>query len=281
MKYNKVKIAYSTCPNDTFMFDALINKRIDSEGLNFEVHLADIEELNNNILNGEPDVSKISYAVYPKIAKEYELLNSGSALGFGNGPLIISKKKIYPDELEHVKMAIPGKRTTANYLLSALFPAVKDRVEYLFSDIEEAILSNEVDAGLIIHETRFTYKKKGLKLIADLGQIWEEKFELPIPLGGIVVKRTVPEKIKELIQKKIRESIEFGFNFPEASMAYIKSFAQELNDEVIKEHIHLYVNEFSVDLGNTGKNAIRKLFEKGIENELMEEIDLDLFLQKQ
>ena len=281
MKYKKLKIAFSTCPNDTFMFDALINKKIDAEGLSFDVHMADIEELNNLILMGEPDISKISFAVYPEIAGNYQFLQSGSALGYGNGPLIISKKKIYPDELREVKMAIPGKKTTANYLLSSLFPEVKDKKEYVFSDIEEAVLSNEVDAGLIIHETRFTYHKKGLKLIADLGKIWEEKFKLPIPLGGIVVRRSLPEEIKFLIQKKIRESIDFGFEFPETSMDYIKSYAQELDEEVIKKHISLYVNNFSVDLGTSGQNAIMKLFEKGIESDLVSQSKAQIFLNKE
>lgn len=278
MNYEKLKIAFSTCPNDTFMFDALINGRIKSEGLKFDVQLSDIEDLNKAVLTGEPDVSKISYAVFPEIADKYQLLQSGSALGYSNGPLIISLKKIFPDEIGDVKMAIPGIRTTANFLLSSLFPEIKDKREFLFSDIEEAILSNEVDAGVIIHETRFTYQKKGLKLVADMGELWEKKFKLPIPLGGIVIRRNLPDKIKFLVQEKISESVGFGFENPEASLIYIKQYAQELSDEVIKKHIALYVNEFSIDLGVEGRKAITTLFENGMKKNLLAEVAGDIFL---
>lgn len=270
MTYSKLNIAFSTCPNDTFMFDALVNRRLEVNNFSVDVHLADIEELNKMALEGGSDISKISYAAYPSISDNYQLLSAGSALGYKNGPLIISRRKIYPDELAEVKMAIPGKMTTANFLLSILFPEVNNKSEYLFSDIEEAVLSDEIDAGLVIHETRFVYKKKGLKLVSDLGELWEKKFNLPIPLGGIVVRRDFPEEVKLDIQKTISESIQFAFNNRNASLQYIKEHAQELDDEVINQHIDLYVNDFSVDLGEEGRNAVELLFSEGEKSGLFE-----------
>lgn len=278
MDFRKLNIAYSTCPNDTFMFDALINGRINGEGLKFDVHLADIEELNKGVENGEPDVSKISYAVFPGISDRYQLLNSGSAVGYGNGPLVISKRKIYPDELENVTVAIPGVRTTANYLLTSLFPGISQKRTYLFSDIADAIQDNEVEAGVIIHETRFTYMEKGLRMIADLGELWEKKFGLPIPLGGIVVRRDLPVKIKYLLNDKIAESITYGFAHPSDSMPYIRQHARELSEKVIRNHIELYVNDFSLDLGEKGREAVRTLFDKGIENRLFDMKNENVFI---
>ena len=252
------------------MFDAMVNGRLDGQKWSLEVIMADIEELNRMVADGEPDISKISYAAYPAISDKYQLLSAGSALGYKNGPLIISKRKIYPDELADVKMAIPGKMTTANFLLSILYPEVQNKAEYLFSDIEEAVQSNEMDAGLIIHETRFVYEKNGLKLVSDLGELWEEKFKLPIPLGGIVVKRSLPEDIKLQIQDKISESVKFAFANRSASLVYIKQHAQELKDDVINQHIDLYVNDFSIALGEKGEKAINMLFSKGKEAGLFE-----------
>ena len=278
MTYSKLNIAFSTCPNDTFMFDALVNRRLKSLNFSVEVQLADIEELNRLTMAGEPDISKVSYAAYPAISDKYQLLSAGSALGYKNGPLIISKTKIYSAELVDVKMAIPGKMTTANFLLSILFPEVKNKSEYLFSDIEEAVLSNEIDAGLVIHETRFIYKNKGLKLVSDLGELWEEKFNLPIPLGGIVVKRDFPEEVKLDIQKTISESIQFAFNNRNASLQYIKEYAQELDNKVINQHIDLYVNDFSVDLGEEGRKAVELLFSKGEKAGLFELKNKSIFV---
>ena len=280
MAYRKLNIAFSTCPNDTFMFDALVNSRLEALNFSVDVHLADIEELNKMALEGEPDISKVSYAAYPAISDNYQLLSAGSALGYKNGPLVISKRKIYPDELTDVQIAIPGKMTTANFLLSILFPEVKNKSEYLFSDIEEAVLSNEIDAGLVIHETRFVYKNKGLKLVSDLGELWETKFNLPIPLGGIVVKRDFPEEVKLDIQKRISESVQFAFNDRNTSLEYIRQHAQELDDKVINQHIDLYVNDFSVDLGKKGREAVEILFSKGEKAGLFKLKNRKLFVGK-
>ncbi|MGC9342057.1 MAG: 1,4-dihydroxy-6-naphthoate synthase [Bacteroidales bacterium] len=280
MKKNKLTIAYSSCPNDTFMFDALVNQKLDTGKLEFEPHIADIEELNRLVQEGYPDVSKISFAVFPEISDRYSLLTSGSAVGYRNGPLVVSKYKIYPDELSNVKMAIPGKNTTANFLLTILFPQVKDKKEYLFSDIEEAVLSNETDAGLLIHETRFTYEKKGLKKVTDLGELWEKEFESPVPLGGIVIKRSLDPETKRNVQNLVKKSVKFAFDRPGESRSYIKSYARELSDNVIYQHIDLYVNDFSVDLGEKGKKAIELLFEKGEERGLFKLKNDSIFSDK-
>ena len=195
----KLKLAISTCPNDTFMFDALINGKVDTGKYEFDLQMADVEQLNQLAFEGLSDISKISYHTFFKISDKYQLLNSGSALGNNCGPLIVSKRKINSEELKDCKIAIPGVNTTANLLMKIFFSEVKDKKVCLFSDIEDAVLSGDCDAGLVIHETRFTYKQRGLMLFADLGEMWEQKFSLPIPLGGIAVKRDLPETDKKAI----------------------------------------------------------------------------------
>ncbi len=256
----KYRLGISTCPNDTFMFDALIHNKIDTLNYEFDVIMADVEELNKMATEQILDISKMSYGLYPKISPHYQLLRSGSALGNNNGPLLISKHKIYPDELSDINIAIPGEHTTANLLLNIAFPQVKSKKEYLFSDIEEAILSNEVDAGVIIHETRFTYADRGLRLIADLGEIWEQETSLPIPLGGIAIKRETPDKDKIEINNLLQQSIEFAFKKPDDSYNFVKKYAQDMNDDVMYNHIRLYVNDYSINIGENGIKAVEKLF---------------------
>ena len=251
-----LRLGFSTCPNDTFMFEALTHGRIPQPVKEFDISMSDIEDLNRSAIDNQPDVSKISLGVFPEIIKHYRILNSGSALGFKNGPLIVSRRKIYPDELSDAQIAIPGIHTTANLLLSILFPEVKHKTECLFSDIEEMVMDGGADAGLIIHESRFTYHDKGLNLIADLGERWEEKFGMPVPLGVIVIKRTLSDELQKKIDKSISESIKFAFSKPELSRKFIKDNSQDLDDDVINKHIELYVNEFSVSLGEKGREAI-------------------------
>jgi 1,4-dihydroxy-6-naphthoate synthase len=258
----KLKLAFSTCPNDTFIFDALIHHKIDTQGFTFDLLLADVEELNNAAFEGQVDITKLSYHAYAYVSDNYTLLDSGSALGNNNGPLLISKYKIYPDEIEELNIAIPGKHTTANLLLSIAYPNAIYKKEYLFSDIEEVVLSNEMDAGLIIHESRFTYEKKGLIKIIDLGEYWEKKTKLPIPLGGIVVNKKIDKDIQLKINKLVRESIEFAYKNPDSSLNFIKKYAQEMDREVMYKHINLYVNDYSFDLGETGKKAIHTLYKE-------------------
>ena len=183
----KLRIGFSPCPNDTFIFDAMVHGKIDTEGLEFDIILADVEELNKMAFDAALDVTKVSSHAYTYIADNYLILDSGSALGFGNGPLLIAQRNFSPDEVDDLCIAIPGRFTTANLLLSIAWPRALNRKEYLFSEIENAILKGDVDAGLIIHETRFTYQKRGLVKIADLGEYWTNLTGLPLPLGNIVV----------------------------------------------------------------------------------------------
>ncbi len=257
-----LSLAFSTCPNDTFIFDALVNKRISAQGYSFDTHLADIQELNTLALEAMPDVVKISFALYPLIAKNYQLLNSGSALGEGVGPLVISKKKIYPDEVAHAKVGIPGVHTTANMLFTLAYPNTENKRVLLFSDMEEALLENEIDVGVIIHENRFTYQDKGLRLIKDLGDFWEEQTGLPIPLGGIAIRRSLPQQVKAEMDSLLRRSVEYAFANPDASEPYVKNFAQAMEPDVMRKHINLYVNQFSVSIGDTGRKAVSVLFNR-------------------
>lgn len=273
-----ITLGFSTCPNDTYIFDAMVHHKIDTEGLDFEVVLGDVEELNQKALNGALDVTKISYNAYAKVSDQYVLLDAGSALGYKNGPLLISKHKIYVDELHDVKIAIPGFNTTANLLLSVAFPEAKNKKEYLFSDIEEAVLSNETDAGLIIHENRFTYQKKGLKKIVDLGEYWERETGLPIPLGGIVVNRELDNILQKKINRVMKRSVDFAFENPKEAYPYIKQYAQEMEEEVMYKHIELYVNDFTKDLGKDGKKAIRELYKKAISLGVLPEMNDQIFL---
>lgn len=258
----KLKVHISTCPNDTFMFDALLHERIDTEGLEFDTHLADIEELNELALNGTADITKCSYAIVPQISGEYQILNSGSALGRGNGPLVVSREPLHKEGLSREKVAIPGIHTTANLLLKNLFPEITDKSEMLFSDIIPAVAEGKVDAGVLIHEGRFIYQENGLSLVADLGQEWEARYGLPLPLGAIAVRRSLSEELKQRIDRLVSRSVSYAFEHPAESRAFIKQYAQELDDSVIQSHIDLFVNEYSIDLGDEGQKAVMQLLKK-------------------
>lgn len=274
----KLTLGFSPCPNDTFIFDALVNRRINTKGYEFNLHLADVEELNRLSFESFLDITKLSAAAYPKVAQQYVILNSGGALGNNNGPLLVSAKKVYPDEVSGLKIAIPGINTTANLLLSIAYPKATNKKEYLFSDIEEVVLSGEADAGLIIHESRFTYEKKGLKKIIDLGEFWEEKYKKLIPLGLITMNRKYPVQIIKEINTLIKESVEFAFANPTASRDYVKHHAQEMNEKVMQQHISLYVNQYSVDAGNIGKEAIKFLYEEGTKAGLINLTSKEIFI---
>jgi len=246
----------------------MVNGKINTEGIRFELHMADVEELNRLAFKAAIDITKVSYHAFAYLSEAYQLLSSGSALGYGNGPLLISKHKIYPDELQDLKIAIPGKYTTANLLLSLAYPGLTNKTEYLFSDIEEVILSGEADAGVIIHENRFTYQSKGLKKIVDLGEYWEQQNGLPIPLGGIIVRRSLPQEIRQTINRVLRRSVEYAFLHPDDSLPFVRKHAQSMDEAVMRSHIQLYVNDFSLDLGTKGMEAITTLFGKGVEKGL-------------
>jgi len=258
----KLTIGFSPCPNDTFIFDALVNKKIDTAGLEFDVVLEDVQTLNEWALEEKLDITKISYGVLPLVIKNYALLESGGALGKGVGPLLISKKPLNIDELCDKQIAIPGENTTAHMLFSLAFPDAKNKVFKVFNEIEDAVLKDEVDAGVIIHENRFTYSQKGLHKLIDLGDYWEMKTQLPIPLGGIVARKSLNTEIINKVDKLIRQSVEYSFknNYEELS-DYVKMHAQEMSEHVMRQHIDLYVNNFSVELGNDGRKAVEKLMD--------------------
>lgn len=251
-----LRLHISPCPNDTFMFDAIVNRRIDTEGLHFEVEYHDIEELNRGVQARRPDISKISCAVLPAIAADYALLDSGAALGRGNGPLLVRRAG---DTSPIRRIAVPGEHTTANALMQRLFPEITQRTPLLFSQIAQAVEQGTFDAGVLIHEGRFVYRERRLELVADLGQLWEQRTSLPLPLGGIAAKRELPEPVREQVTGLIRRSIEYAFAHPEASRPYIKQHAQELNDTVIDSHIALFVNDYSLSLGSEGRRAVEEL----------------------
>ena len=257
----KLTLGFSPCPNDTFMFDALVHAKVDTEGLEFEVVMEDVEALNQRALNNDLDVTKLSYHAFLHCVQDYVLLNSGSALGRNCGPLLIQQKGKTPLTADS-KVAIPGKNTTANLLLSIAFPYLQNKEEMLFSYIEQAVIDGHVDAGLIIHENRFTYQEKGLEKIQDLGAFWETETGLPIPLGGIVVKRDLPLEVQQKVQRVLKRSVQYAFDHPKSAKEYIRCYAQEMDEQVMYEHIKLYVNDFSLDLGVEGKQAVEEVFKR-------------------
>ena len=269
------------------MFDALVHGRVDTEGLTFQVSLEDVEALNKNVLRGAPDISKVSFATWLHAAETYELLDAGCALGHGAGPLVVCRKD-YPgtsglDQFAAMRpvVAIPGAHTTADLLFRIYFPSVTEKREFVFSEIEDAVLSGTVDAGVIIHEGRFTYAGKGLACIADLGTCWEKETGLPIHLGGIVVRRSLPEETRNKIQRVLARSVRYALDHPEASRGYVRQHAQELSQEVIDKHIALYVNDFSKSLGSTGRKAIRTFVEKAARLGLIDRLSAGLFEARQ
>jgi len=254
-----LKLGYSPCPNDTFIFDALVNKKINTGGINFEPVLEDVQTLNEWAIEGKLDVSKISYGVLPLVLNEYLVLNAGGALGEGVGPLLISRKNIALGEIESKVVGIPGRNTTAHMIFSHAFPAAFKKEFLLFSDIEKAVLEERIDAGVIIHENRFTYQQKGLIKLMDLGEYWEQETKSPIPLGGIVIKRSIKDSMKQKVDDLIGNSVQYAFNNYPLITDYVKQHSQEMEESVMRQHIDLYVNDFSIALNENGKTAVYKL----------------------
>ena len=255
-----IDIGFSPCPNDTFIFDALVNQKIDTKGYTFNIHLEDVQTLNEWAIAGKLPYSKISYGVWPLLKNSYQLLNSGGALGKGVGPLLIYKDQ--QPAVETMQVAIPGINTTAHLLFSLAFPEVTNKKFLVFNEIEEAVLSGQVDAGVIIHENRFTYAQKGLSKWMDLGSFFEEKFNAPIPLGGIIANNQRDPKEIATIDALIKESVEYAFkNSYDTLPEFVKTHSQEMSEAVMRQHIDLYVNDFSVDMAIEGKLAINKLVE--------------------
>ncbi|GAA4781965.1 1,4-dihydroxy-6-naphthoate synthase [Olivibacter ginsenosidimutans] len=281
-------LGFSPCPNDTFIFDAMIHHKIDTEGLTFDVSYEDVETLNHKTFHQELAISKLSFHAYAYALENYVLLDAGSALGFGVGPLLICKQEaLVKQVLQTLKnetgvsdltIAIPGKYTTANFLLGLAFPQLQRKETMVFSEIEPALLKEQVDLGLIIHENRFTYQDKGLHKVIDLGDFWEKETGCAIPLGGIVIRRDLPEDIKAKVNRIIRRSVEYAFEHPTSGLDFIRSHAQEMSEEVMYKHINLYVNKYSVDLGEEGRKAIKLMFDKALALNVIPAIAKTLFL---
>lgn len=253
----ELSLHISPCPNDTFMFDALLNGRIDTGGMRFRPAFHDIEELNAGVLGTVgPDISKISYAVLPAIADRYALLDAGSALGRGNGQLLVRRAG---DEGPIRRVAVPGLHTTATLMLRRYFPQIEHLTPMLFSQIAEAVERGDFDAGVLIHEGRFTYGRRHLRLVADLGALWEAETALPLPLGAIVIRRDLPQEVRTAFDETLRRSIDWAFDHPADSRPFVRAHAQEMEEGVIDRHIALFVNDFSRSLGAEGRRAVELL----------------------
>lgn len=282
----KLSLGFSPCPNDTFIFDAMIHHKVDTEGLSFEVFYEDVETLNQKAFNGDLDITKLSYHAYAYLTENYVLLHSGSALGFGVGPLLICNDPAILQEgieslasrIGNLRVGIPGKYTTANFLLGLAFPEAENKMEMKFSDIEPALLNHRIDLGVIIHENRFTYEDKGLLKVIDLGEYWEKLTSCPIPLGGIMVRRSLPEDIKQKVNRIIQRSVMFAIKNPLSGLDFIRSHAQEMSTEVMYKHIELYVNRYSVDLGDEGRRAVKIFFGEALKKGIIPHTKQKLFL---
>lgn len=273
-------LGYSPCPNDTFIFDALIHNKIDTEGLTFEVVLGDVETLNQQAFRGELDITKLSYHAFGYVRHLYALLTAGSALGNNCGPLLIANPDFDINTLDTARIAIPGKYTTANFLLSLAYPHAQNKIEFVFSEIEDAILQKKVEAGLIIHENRFTYQQKGLQKLIDLGEYWESTTGLPIPLGGIVVRRDISTETQQRINRVLRRSVEFALQNPAQTLDYVSQHAQAMEHNIMLQHIQLYVNDYTVDLGDKGTKAIEYLFQTAHKLGIIPACDLPIFIEQ-
>jgi len=274
----QISLGFSTCPNDTFIFDALVNGKIDNEGIDFVPHLTDVEELNLLAFKGEIDITKMSYHAWLHVWKSYRILDSGSALGKASGPVLVAKNQCLDPRFLSLKVAIPGEYTTANLLLRLAYPNIKEKRIFVFSDIEQAILDNRVDAGVLIHENRFTYENRGLVLLRDLGQFWQESANVPIPLGGIMAHRRLPQELHRKINRLIRKSLDYAIKHPEGTIPYMRQYAQSMEQLVLDQHLETFVNEYSQDLGIDGRNAIKVLIDKSIEAGLINDIPYDYFV---
>jgi 1,4-dihydroxy-6-naphthoate synthase len=278
-----LSVGYSPCPNDTFIFYAMTHGKVDQKNLAFKVTLSDVETLNQKAINTDLDITKISYHAFGHVHKNYCLLRSGGAIGRGCGPLIVARNEYTMEELMNKKIAIPGTFTTA-YLLLQLYNTAfiggssNPRLIVMpFQRIMDSVARGEVDAGLIIHEGRFTYKTYGLRQIIDLGEWWERETGLPIPLGGIIAKRSLGHGLNKKINKIIRASIEYAMNNRDEPMDYIKKYSQELSEDVIHQHIELYVNKFSLDIGDEGEKAIKELLSRAENTGIIKKIKQNVF----
>ena len=257
----KLSLGISPCPNDTYIFDAMIHGKIDTEGLAFTTRLEDVETLNYLAIEGSLDITKVSYGVVFQLINEYRILEAGSALGKGVGPLFVSKKIGHEKEIDpsKISVALPGINTTAHLLFSLAYPEIKNKTFVPFHVIEDMVINGEVDAGVIIHENRFTYQQKGLNKLSDLGDVWEKRTGAPIPLGGILIRRSFDPELATKINRVIKRSLAFANENADALPPFVTENAQEMSEEVMCSHINLYVNEFSLSLGEEGRSSVMEL----------------------
>lgn len=275
---HKLGLGFSPCPNDTFIFDAMIRGKVDTEGLEFEIIMEDVEALNRRAFAGGIDITKLSYHAFAHLAGRYALLDAGSALGNNCGPLLVARQVLSNQQIEDGPIAIPGKMTTANFLLSLAYPAAQNKIETIFSDIEDAVLRGDASAGLIIHENRFTYRQKGLVKLIDLGEYWETTTGLPIPLGGIVVNRDLPREIQDKVNRVMRRSVKYAFEHPADVMPFVRAHAQAMDDFVMRAHIELYVTKFTVNLGSEGRKAVEEMFKMAAEKGLIPALPSTIYI---
>jgi len=261
-----LSIGISPCPNDTYIFDALIHQKIDTKGLTFDVHLEDVQTLNEWAIQEKTDIIKVSYGAYPLLKERYTLLSAGGAMGRGVGPLLVGKRSpksndplLLKDEVAALRVLLPGLNTTAHFLFSFAFPEVATKQFSAFHTIEQALLENTADLGVIIHENRFTYQHKGLYRWADLGEIWEQRTGYPIPLGGILASKRLDSSVIRTLDQLISESLSYARKRDPDLSPFVKQHAQEMNEEVMKKHIALYVNEFSENMGEEGRKAVEAM----------------------
>lgn len=273
-------LGFSPCPNDTFIFDAMIHGKVDTEGLEFEIIMEDVEALNRRAFAGDIDVTKLSYHAFAHLTDRYTLLDAGSALGNNCGPLLVARQPLSDEKINAGPIAIPGKMTTANFLLSLAYPSAQNKVETLFSDIEDAVLRGDAVAGLIIHENRFTYQQKGLVKLIDLGEYWETTTGLPIPLGGIVVRRDLPVDVQQKVNRVMRRSVEYAFDHPAEVMPFVRAHAQAMEDVVMRAHIDLYVTKFTADLGSEGRKAVEAMFDMAREKNIIPTFPSAIFINE-
>ncbi|MGD9506210.1 MAG: 1,4-dihydroxy-6-naphthoate synthase [Syntrophobacteraceae bacterium] len=262
--HQTLTLGYSPCPNDTYIFFGLAEGRIPVEPNKYDIFIADVEALNRKAEQKALDATKISISAFTRLMDDYWMLRAGGAMGRGCGPLVVARNQLSMEDLRDSRIAIPGERTTANLLLRLHGEHRGPRVEMLFDQIMPAIARGDVDAGVIIHEGRFTYPAMGLKEVIDLGAWWEKETGLPLPLGGIVMKRSLGAEAAQRIEKQIRESLAWSRRQPEDAWPYIKSHAQEMEDSVVARHIETFVNHFSEDVGEEGEKAVRTLLEMAL-----------------
>ncbi len=254
-------LGFSPCPNDTFMFHALLHGLLEQHPIEFDTHIEDVETLNEWALQGKLDITKLSFHTFLKVRDQYELLHAGAALGFGVGPLLIAREHLTEVDINRGPIAVPGQLTTAHMLFQLRYPNARNKQFMIFSDVESAVLDGRAVAGVIIHENRFTYADKGLVKIKDLGEFWEEETGTPIPLGAIVAKKSLGTDVINSLNALLAQSVQYAFDHPDASKSYVSAYAAEMDPEVMRKHIQTYVNDYSIDLGPTGRSAVLKLEE--------------------